>query len=122
MLQTIKRQTMKLKMIDCKYCDNQMPELRLTQYGYDFCIECSENGNRVGRKQGVPIMMGEGDHTWIETVIMTDEQFKRYERQQEAEKNLEKTNKAEMLNLDKDDNKWGPVTIKNTDGKQEQIS
>ena len=66
--------------------------------------------------------MGEGDHTWIETVIMTDEQFKRYERQQEAEKNLEKTNKAEMLNLDKDDNKWGPVTIKNTDGKQEEIS
>jgi len=53
---------------------------------------------------------------------MTDEQFKRYERQQEAEKNLEKTNKAEMLNLDKDDNKWGPVTIKNTDGKQEEIS
>ena len=122
MLQTIKRQTMKLKMIDCKYCDNQMPELRLTHYGYHFCIECSENGNRVGRKQGVPIMMGEGDHTWIETVIMTDEQFKRYERQQEAEKNLEKTNKAEMLNLDKDDNKWGPVTIKNTDGKQEEIS
>ena len=122
MLQTIKNQTMKLKMIPCACCGAPMPELRLTKYGYNFCIKCSEAGLGEGRKQGVPIMMGEGDHTWIETVIMTDKQFQQYERQQEAEKNLEKNNKAEMLNLDKDDNKWGPVTIKNTDGKQEEIS
>tara|TARA_B110000046_G_C12883869_1_gene351347 strand:- start:296 stop:652 length:357 start_codon:yes stop_codon:yes gene_type:complete len=118
MLQTIKKQTMKLKMIDCKYCDNQMPELRLTQYGYDFCIECSKNGDRVKRKQGVNIMMGEGDHTWVETVLMTDEQFKQYERQQQAEVNLDKTNKAEMIDMDKGErNLIGPLTIKDENGK-----
>lgn len=119
MLQTMKKPNMKLKMIQCSSCGEPMPELRLTQYGYDYCIKCSEAGLGEGRKQGVPIMMGEGDHTWIETVIMTDEQFRQYERQQEAEKNLDKKNKAEIINMDKDEDKnlIGPMTIKDPDGK-----
>lgn len=109
---------MDLKMIPCNCCGEPMPELRLTKYGYNFCIKCSEAGLGEGRKQGVPILMGEGDHTWVETVIMTDEQFKQYERQQEAELNLDKKNKAEIINMDKDDkNLIGPMTIKNPDGK-----
>ena len=67
-------------------------------------------------------MMGEGDHTWIETVIMDDDQYRQYLNQEKAEKDLKKTNKAEMLNMDKDErNLWGPVTIKNSDGEQEEI-
>jgi hypothetical protein len=100
-----------------------MPELRLLKYGYSYCVKCSEAGLGDGRKQGIPILMGEGDHTWVETVIMTDQQYKQYLAQEKAEKELDKTNKAEMLNMDKDDkNLYGPVTIKDPDGEQEKIS
>ena len=113
----------KLKMIPCSNCGEPMPELRLTKAGFSYCVTCSENGLGAGRKQGVPVMMGEGDHTWIETVIMNDEQYKAYLKQEKAEKDLDKTGKAEMLNMDQEEkNLYGPVTIKNTDGKQEEIS
>ena len=57
--------------------------------------------------------MGEGDHTWVETVIMTEDQYRQYVLQEEAEKKLEKTNKAEVLDFDKEDerNLHGPVQI-----------
>ena len=55
-----------------------MPELRLLKYGYSYCVKCSEAGLGDGRKQGVPIMMGEGDHTWIETVIMDAKEYEKY--------------------------------------------
>ena len=35
---------MKLKMIKCNAVVRTMPELRLTKYGYNFCVTCSENG------------------------------------------------------------------------------
>ena len=115
--------TKKLKMIPCSNCGEPMPELRLTRAGFSYCVTCSENGLGAGRKQGVPIMMGKGDHTWIETVIMDDKQYQQYLRQEKAEKELDKTGKAEMQNMDKEErNLYGPVTIKDTDGKQEEIS
>lgn len=117
MLQTIKRSTMKLKMIKCKCCGEDMPELRLTKYGYNFCVTCSENGKGEGMKHGVPVMMGEGDHTWIETVIMNDDQYRAYNYNEKALKNLDKSGKAEMQDMDDDKNLYGPVTIKDVDGK-----
>ena len=85
-----KKQTMKYKMIECRSCGGDMPELRLTQYGYNFCVTCSENGKGEGMKHGIPVMMGEGDHTWIETVIMNDEQYKAYQHNENAFQNMEK--------------------------------
>ena len=70
MLQTIET-TQKMKMIPCIKCGSPMPELRLTKFGYNFCVNCST----VGTKRGVPVMRGSGDHTWTETVIMTDSQY-----------------------------------------------
>ena len=32
---------MKLKMIGCKKCGGEMPELRYTKYGYTNCVSCS---------------------------------------------------------------------------------
>lgn len=113
----------KLKMIPCSNCGEPMPELRLTKAGFSYCVNCSEAGLGEGRKQGIPILMGEGDHTWVETVIMDAKQYEQYLRQEKAEKNLDKTGKAEMLDMDKEErNLYGPVTIKDTDGKQEEIS
>ena len=53
------------KTIPCTKCQGDMPELRLTEYGYNFCIKCSESGNYVKPKQGINVLMGEGDHTWV---------------------------------------------------------
>ena len=45
---------MKLKMISCIKCKEDMPELRLTQYGYKVCVNCST----VSTKRGIPITKG----------------------------------------------------------------
>ena len=115
MLQTIKTSN-KMKMIPCSNCGAMMPELRLLKYGYDYCVKCSEAGLGEGRKQGVPVLMGEGDHTWVETVIMNESQYEQYINQEKAEKELDKSNKAEKLDFDKEDKKnlHGPYTIINS--------
>ena len=58
-------------MIKCTKCGVDMPELRLTQYGYDFCVNCST----VGAKKGVPVVRGTGDHTWNEIEIVEEQYY-----------------------------------------------
>ena len=58
-------------MIKCTKCGADMPELRLTQYGYDFCVNCST----VGAKKGVPVVRGTGDHTWNEIEIVEEQYY-----------------------------------------------
>jgi hypothetical protein len=62
---------MKLKMIECPKCGDDMPELRLTQYGYNFCVDCST----VGAKKGVSVVRGTGDHTWNEIEIVEEKDY-----------------------------------------------
>ena len=62
---------MELKMIKCTKCGVDIPELRLTQYGYDFCVNCST----VGAKKGVPVVRGTGDHTWNEIEIVEEQYY-----------------------------------------------
>jgi len=45
---------MKLKMIGCKKCGGEMPELRYTKYGYTNCVSCST----VAKVGGVAIAKG----------------------------------------------------------------
>ena len=51
---------MEYKMISCVACKNPMPELRLTKYGYNSCVECST----VGAYKAVTTVSDVGDHTW----------------------------------------------------------
>jgi len=101
---------MQMNMIPCSRCGNDMPELRYTQYGYDFCVECST----VGAKRGIPVQMGTGDHTWTETVVMEEDEYIKYtELEATSDKNGNKT-KAEKPNLENEDrNLQGPFTIIN---------
>ena len=71
MLTLEKKPNMKLKMIECRSCGNDMPELRLTEYGYKVCVNCSS----VSTKRGISITKGSGDHTWTETVVMEEDQY-----------------------------------------------
>ncbi len=113
MQQTIKT-PQRMKMIACTQCGSPMPELRLTKYGYDFCVNCST----VGAKRGVPIMRGSGDHTWTETVIMEEDQYQDFVIATAIERGDTKTAKAEMLNMDSDErNLQGPFRIINNTDK-----
>jgi len=63
-----------MKMISCIKCEADMPELRLTQYGYKVCVNCST----VSTKRGIPITRGTGDHTWTETIVVEEDQYESF--------------------------------------------
>jgi hypothetical protein len=66
-----------IKMIPCKSCGQDMPELRLTKFGYHVCVNCST----TGAYRAVTTTGGSGDHTWNDIQIMTPEQYKTVEKQ-----------------------------------------
>ncbi len=59
-------------MIKCASCGVDMPELRLTKFGYKVCVDCST----IGAYKAVSTINGTGDHTWNDIQIMTPEQAK----------------------------------------------
>ncbi len=54
--------------IDCIVCNQPMPELRLTKFGYKNCVNCST----TKPKQAINAQFGEGDHTFNEIVFIED--------------------------------------------------
>jgi len=61
------------------------------------CVSCSD----VGRKRGVTVQRGEGDHSYTNVVIMEEKQFIQYIIKDKSKKG---TSKAEFQNFDEDDN------------------
>ena len=55
-------------MIPCTSCEDDMPELRFTLYGYKVCVNCSN----AKPKKAINVTFGEGDHTFNETIIIDD--------------------------------------------------
>ena len=53
-------------MIPCPRCGEPYPELRKTQYGYNFCVNCSD----VDAVVGITTVEGSGDHTYNDIIIM----------------------------------------------------
>lgn len=99
---TAKKQTT-MEMIPCSKCGNNMPELRKMKFGYDFCIQCSDKYNLIGKKRAITVQRGEGDHTWNETIIMSEKDFLEYERQEELTLQLlgkKKNSGTEFLSSD----------------------
>ena len=95
-----------------------MPLLRLTKFGYDFCVKCSEEHHLVGKKRALPVQMGEGDHSWTETIIMEENEYLEYEMREAINSKNKKKNKAEILNFEKEErNLQGPFKIINNTDK-----
>ena len=112
--------SIKVKMIQCSKCLGDMPELRKTQYGYTFCVNCSDGLNLVGKKRALPVQMGEGDHSWTETVIMEESDYLQYELMEANNSKSKKKNKAEILNMEMEDkNLQGPFQIINNSPKED---
>ena len=55
-----------------------MPELRLTKFGYDFCVNCSTEKP----KKAINITGGSGDHTYNTIQVVTSEQYDSFKRQE----------------------------------------
>ena len=99
---------MNLKMIPCSQCGEDMHELRLTQYNYSFCVKCSEAGLGSETKKAITVLKGEGDHTWVETIIMSDSDYNSYQSEKDEDfKNM----KDFKTNIEDDKNLQGPFTI-----------
>ena len=59
-----------MKMIKCIKCGADMPELRLSKFGYKVCVNCST----TNAYKAVSTVNGTGDHTWNDIQIVTAEQ------------------------------------------------
>lgn len=70
-----------MEMIPCIKCKEDMPKLRKSKYGYNFCVNCST----VGQSKAITLQKGSGDNTWTETIIVDEDTFNSYQRQQEEE-------------------------------------
>ena len=68
------------------------------------CVNCSE----VGRKRGLTIQLGEGDHTYNDLVIMSEKQYFRYVESEN--KIIKGQNKPEVIDFDKGDETEDNIT------------
>tara|TARA_B100000674_G_C37133802_1_gene599045 strand:+ start:113 stop:361 length:249 start_codon:yes stop_codon:yes gene_type:complete len=65
-----------IKMIKCIKCGEDMPELRLTKFGYKVCVNCST----TSAYKAVSTVNGTGDHTWNSIQIITAEQAEKLDK------------------------------------------
>ena len=73
-----------MEMINCVRCGAAMPKLRLTKFGYDFCVNCSTERP----KKAINVTGGSGDHTYNTIQVVTSDQYDAYQRQQELNKKV----------------------------------
>ena len=83
--------------VECLGCGEPIHPKRLEiMPGTKHCVKCSD----VGRKRGVTIQRGEGDHSYTDVVIMEEKQFINYIV---SEGKISKGAKAELQNYDVDE-------------------
>ena len=89
---------MELQKIKCSRCQDQMPKLRLDNYGYDFCINCSDVKPKVGRIR----VVGEGDYTATELDILDQDTANRLQELENSSRGVRNV-PLEILNYDEDE-------------------
>lgn len=89
---------MNLEMIPCTRCGSDMPKLRLDNYGYDFCVNCSDVKPKVGRIR----VVGEGDYTATELDILDQDVARRLQELENTARGVRNV-PLEILNYDEDE-------------------
>ena len=87
-----------MEQIKCTRCHNDMPKLRLTQYGYDFCVHCSDVKPKVGRIR----VVGEGDYTATELDVLDQDIAIRLQEMENTSRGVRNV-PLEILNFDEDE-------------------
>lgn len=89
----------KIMIVECLGCGEQIHPKRLEILpNTKHCVSCSD----VGRKRGVTVQRGEGDHSYTDVVIMEEKQFIDYIIKDKSKKG---SSKAEFQNFDEDESK-----------------
>jgi len=89
----------KIKMIPCPKCGQPMPELRKTQYGYNFCVDCST----VDKVVGITTVEGSGDHTYNDIIIMDKKKALRIAKAEAEAMGRRVPDPVELLDMDRDE-------------------
>ncbi len=89
---------MELEKIKCSRCHGDMPKLRLDNYGYDFCVSCSDVKPKVGRIR----VVGEGDYTVTEMDVLDQDTARRLQELENISRGV-KNVPLEILNYDEDE-------------------
>ena len=89
----------KFKMIPCPRCGEPFPELRKTQYGYNFCINCSD----VDAVVGITTVEGTGDHTYNDIIIMDRKKALRIAKAAAEAMGSRAPDPVEILDMDRDE-------------------
>jgi hypothetical protein len=89
---------MNLEMIPCTKCGNDMPKLRLDNYGYDFCVSCSDVKPKVGRIR----VVGEGDYTATEMDVLDQDTARKLQEMENVSRGVRNV-PLEILNFDEDE-------------------
>jgi hypothetical protein len=89
---------MELEKIKCSRCGNDMPKLRLDNYGYDFCVSCSDVKPKVGRIR----VIGEGDYTVTEMDVLDQDTARKLQELENISRGVRNV-PLEILNYDEDE-------------------
>lgn len=89
----------KLKMIPCPRCGEPFPELRKTQYGYNFCVDCSD----VDAVVGITTVEGSGDHTYNDIIIMDRKKAFQIAKAEAEAMGRKAPDAIEILDMDRDE-------------------
>jgi len=85
-----------IMIVECLGCGESIHPKRIEILpNTKHCVSCSD----VGRKRGVTVQRGEGDHSYTDVVIMEEKQFIQYIIKDKSKKSL---SKAEFQNFDED--------------------
>lgn len=87
-----------IEQIKCTRCKNDMPKLRLDNYGYDFCINCSDVKPKVGRIR----VVGEGDYTVTELDVLDQDTARRLQELENTSRGVRNV-PLEILNFEEDE-------------------
>ena len=88
-----------IMIVECLGCGEPIHPKRLEILpNTKHCVSCSD----VGRKRGVTVQRGEGDHSYTDVVIMEEKQFIDYIIKDKSKKG---SSKAEFQNFDEDESK-----------------
>jgi hypothetical protein len=84
-------------IVECISCGVEIHPKRLEILpNTKHCVQCSD----TGRKRGVTVQRGKGDHSYTDVVIMEEKQFIQYIIKDKSKKG---SNKAEFQNFDEDE-------------------
>ncbi len=89
---------MEFEKIKCSRCNGDMPKLRLDNYGYDFCVSCSDVKPKVGRIR----VIGEGDYTVTEMDVLDQDTARKLQELENTSRGVRNV-PLEILNYDEDE-------------------